>query len=123
MSASAPLRLLAISGSLRAKSVNTAVLQAGQALAPAGVAVTLYRDLGNLPHFNPDLDAAPVTLSLTSNALDAPALLQHPAVRAQLEAALAVLTQARWSSIKLPRISSRRICVPPSAPCLLNSDP
>jgi len=58
MSLSPPRRLLAISGSLRAKSINTAVLLAAQALAPAGVEVTLYRGLGELPHFNPDLDTA-----------------------------------------------------------------
>ena len=52
-----PLRLLAVSGSLRAKSVNTAVLLAAQALAPAGLQIALYPGLGELPHFNPDLDA------------------------------------------------------------------
>jgi NAD(P)H-dependent FMN reductase len=56
-----PLRLLAISGSLRASSANTAVLRAAIALAPEDVVVTLYGGLGGLPHFNPDLDgeAAP----------------------------------------------------------------
>ena len=57
---SSPLRVLAISGSLRAKSVNTAALSALQSLAPAGVSVTLYDGLGTLPHFNPDLDVAPI---------------------------------------------------------------
>ena len=55
----APLRVLAISGSLRARSINTAVLLAAQSLAPAGMTVTLSRDLGALPHFNPDLDLEP----------------------------------------------------------------
>jgi len=49
-------RLLAISGSLRAASSNTAVLQAAAALAPTGVTIELYRQLGELPHFNPDFD-------------------------------------------------------------------
>jgi NAD(P)H-dependent FMN reductase len=53
---SAPVHLLAISGSLRAKSINTAVLLALQSLAPADVVVELYPGLGDLPHFNPDLD-------------------------------------------------------------------
>jgi NAD(P)H-dependent FMN reductase len=53
------MRLLAISGSLRAASSNTAALQALAALAPAGVSVDLYEGLGDLPHFNPDLDADP----------------------------------------------------------------
>lgn len=51
-----PLHILAISGSLRAASLNTAVLQAMAALAPAGVTITLYDQLAALPHFNPDLD-------------------------------------------------------------------
>ena len=50
------MRILAISGSLRAASTNTAALQAAAILAPAGTSIVLYRDLGNLPHFNPDLD-------------------------------------------------------------------
>jgi len=51
-----PLRLLAISGSLRSASSNTSVLHALQAIAPAGVIVSLYDGLGDLPYFNPDLD-------------------------------------------------------------------
>lgn len=51
------MRILAISGSLRAASSNTAALQALRTLAPAGVAVELYQGLDTLPYFNPDLDA------------------------------------------------------------------
>ncbi len=50
------MRILAISGSLRAASSNTAALQAAAILAPAGAEIVLYTGLGNLPHFNPDLD-------------------------------------------------------------------
>ena len=50
------MRFLAISGSLRAASSNTAVLQAIARLAPAGVTIELYDKLGELPHFNPDFD-------------------------------------------------------------------
>ncbi len=50
------IRLLAISGSLRAKSSNTAVLRAAALLAPSGVEVAFYEGLGALPHFNPDHD-------------------------------------------------------------------
>lgn len=53
------LRLLAISGSLRATSSNTTLLRAACALAPEGVIVALYEGLASLPHFNPDLDVAP----------------------------------------------------------------
>lgn len=50
------MRLLAISGSLRAASSNTALLQAAVRLAPSGTDVVLYAGLGGLPPFNPDLD-------------------------------------------------------------------
>ena len=50
------MRLLAISGSLRAASSNTAVVQAVARLAPAAVMIELYQQLGELPHFNPDFD-------------------------------------------------------------------
>jgi chromate reductase len=51
------LRILAISGSLRAASGNTALLRAARIVAPPGLIVSLYEGLGDLPHFNPDLDA------------------------------------------------------------------
>jgi chromate reductase, NAD(P)H dehydrogenase (quinone) len=50
------IRLLAISGSLRAGGSNTALLEAAALVAASGVAVELYRDLALLPAFNPDLD-------------------------------------------------------------------
>jgi NAD(P)H-dependent FMN reductase len=49
-------RVLAISGSLRAGSSNGRLLQLAQALAPAGMEMTHFTGLGELPHFNPDLD-------------------------------------------------------------------
>lgn len=54
---SRPIHILAISGSLRQASSNTALLQAAIALAPNHVDIQLYRGLGDLPHFNPDLEA------------------------------------------------------------------
>ena len=50
------MRVLAISGSLRKGSTNTAALVALARLAPEGVRVLLYQDLGRLPPFNPDDD-------------------------------------------------------------------
>jgi NAD(P)H-dependent FMN reductase len=49
-------QILAISGSLRVVSSNTALLRAAIALAPKAASLTLYEGLGNLPHFNPDLE-------------------------------------------------------------------
>jgi NAD(P)H-dependent FMN reductase len=50
------VKLLAISGSLRPASSNTALLEAAQRLAPPGLEIELWHGLGALPHFNPDLD-------------------------------------------------------------------
>jgi chromate reductase, NAD(P)H dehydrogenase (quinone) len=50
------VRILAISGSLRSASSNTALLQAAIALAPASIEIKLYGALNDLPHFNPDLE-------------------------------------------------------------------
>jgi NAD(P)H-dependent FMN reductase len=50
------MQILAISGSLRAVSSNTALLKAAVALAPDGLEIVLYDGLGNLPPFNPDRD-------------------------------------------------------------------
>ncbi|HKP77182.1 MAG TPA: NADPH-dependent FMN reductase [Longimicrobiaceae bacterium] len=52
----ATLRILAISGSLRAHSSNGAVVEAARLLAPDGVEVEIYRGLATLPHFNPDVE-------------------------------------------------------------------
>jgi chromate reductase len=50
------MRILAISGSLRAGSSNSSALEAAAALAPADTHVVSYGGLADLPHFNPDLD-------------------------------------------------------------------
>jgi chromate reductase, NAD(P)H dehydrogenase (quinone) len=50
------MRILAISGSLRAASHNTALLRAAADLAPAGVEVELYDGLESLPPYNEDRD-------------------------------------------------------------------
>jgi chromate reductase len=58
------MRVLAISGSLRAVSSNATVLRAMARLAPAGVEVWLYDGLATLPPFNPDLeDDAPASVT------------------------------------------------------------
>lgn len=51
-----PKRFLAISGSLRTNSSNTALLRAAAALVPESVEISVYDGLADLPHFNPDLD-------------------------------------------------------------------
>jgi len=54
------IRILAISGSLRAASSNTTLLTAAASLLPPQVTMTFYQGLGGLPHFNPDLDVEPL---------------------------------------------------------------
>lgn len=55
------IRLLAISGSLRARSSNTEVLRALMLLAPPHVTVRQFEGLAALPAFNPDLDHESMT--------------------------------------------------------------
>jgi NAD(P)H-dependent FMN reductase len=50
------MKIIAISGSLRAASHNTAVLHAARRLAPTGVAIELFEGIGQLPFFNSDLE-------------------------------------------------------------------
>ena len=50
------MRLLTISGSLRAASHNTALLRAAAELAPDGVEVQMFEGLDRLPHYNEDDD-------------------------------------------------------------------
>jgi chromate reductase len=50
------VRFLAVSGSLRAASSNSRLIEALPHLCPAPDEVVVYRGLGDLPHFNPDLD-------------------------------------------------------------------
>ena len=53
------MRILAISGSLRAGSSNTEALRALALLGGASIEVVLWEGLTRLPHFNPDLDVDP----------------------------------------------------------------
>jgi chromate reductase len=66
------MKILAISGSLRAASINSALLRAAQRLAPAEITVTIFPGVGDLPLFNPDLEAS----------LPAPVRALHAAVAA-----------------------------------------
>ncbi len=50
------VKILAISGSLRAESYNTALARAAVELAPEGVVVELYEGLALLPPYDQDLD-------------------------------------------------------------------
>jgi chromate reductase, NAD(P)H dehydrogenase (quinone) len=51
------MRILAISGSLQARSANLSLLEAAAVLAPPGVELSVFDGLRALPQFNPDLEA------------------------------------------------------------------
>jgi chromate reductase, NAD(P)H dehydrogenase (quinone) len=53
------MNILAISGSLRQASINSAFCRAAARLAPAPLRISVYGRLGALPLFNPDLEATP----------------------------------------------------------------
>ncbi len=69
------MQLLAISGSLRAASSNSVLLRAAAQLAPEGVEVRLYEHMGELPHFNPELDIAPEVAWLKRAVVEADGIL------------------------------------------------
>jgi len=52
------VRILAVSGSLQAKSKNVTLLTVAARLAPPGAEVIVFDGLRDLPHFNPDVDAS-----------------------------------------------------------------
>jgi chromate reductase len=71
------MKILAISGSLRAASLNSALLRTAQRVAPPDIDVQLCTFVGDLPLFNPDLEAdLPLSvLALYSQVAQADALL------------------------------------------------
>lgn len=71
------MHILALSGSLRAASINSALLRAAARLAAPGVQIEPSASLGLLPLFNPDLDpsAIPAVAALYADVASADALL------------------------------------------------
>jgi chromate reductase len=50
------MRVLALSGSLRRDSFNTALVRAAMEVAPPGLEIELYEGIAELPHYDADLD-------------------------------------------------------------------
>ena len=50
------MKILAVSGSTRQQSTNTALLKAIQSISHDDIALTVFDVIGNLPVFSPDLD-------------------------------------------------------------------
>lgn len=65
------LRFLAISGSIRERSSNTELLRAVKTIAADLADVTIWDGIGQLSHFNPDLDGEGATLPAPVAALRA----------------------------------------------------
>jgi chromate reductase len=61
----AALRFLAISGSLRASSLNTAALRAAKELAPDGVTIEIA-EIGDIPLYNDDVRLAGMPASVVA---------------------------------------------------------
>ena len=57
-------KIIAISGSIREGSSNTNILKTLAAFIPEGIDYTIYNGIGELPHFNPDVDrvGAPIVV-------------------------------------------------------------
>jgi len=87
------MKILAISGSLRKKSYNTAIIQT---LASFDSEIKIYADLGKLPFFNPDMDIPAV-----QNA-DLPFLVQE--FRAQIAEADAIVISTPEYAFEIPGV-------------------
>lgn len=55
------MNILAISGSIRPGSSNTAVIRALQKMAPSNIHINLYESLGSIPPFDPSIAAEAAT--------------------------------------------------------------
>lgn len=71
------MKILALSGSLRAASINSALLRAASRLAPEDMRITVFDGLGKLPLFNPDDEGnpAPPVIRFRAQVAQADALL------------------------------------------------
>jgi chromate reductase len=58
------MKILTISGSLRVKSTNTALVRALTSLAPEDAEVVMAEGIAALPHFSPELDGAAAPVSV-----------------------------------------------------------
>ena len=85
-------KVLALVGSLRAASINRQIAELAVAVAPEGVAVSVFEGLGELPFYNEDIDDAMNT--------DVPPLAPVAALRAaaaDADAALVVTPEYNGS--------------------------
>jgi NAD(P)H-dependent FMN reductase len=91
-----PIRVLGMVGSLGARSSNLALLETAVSVAPEGIEIVLYTGLGDLPHFDPDIDPD-----------DAPSAVR--ALRQAIAASDAVLIAAPEYGHSLPGVLKNAI--------------
>jgi chromate reductase len=68
MSASTPLHFVVLLGSLRKGSLNRVIAHALPALAPDGVTIEQLGSVGDLPHYDPDLQAEGIPAAVVTMA-------------------------------------------------------
>ncbi len=90
------VRVLGIVGSLGKRSSNLTLLETAASVAPEGIEVVLYTGLGDLPHFDPDVDPD-----------DAPSAVR--ALREAIAASDAVLIAAPEYGHSLPGVLKNAI--------------
>jgi len=86
------MRILAVCGSIQARSSNRALLRTAHRVAVEGVDVVDSVPVGDVPHFNPDIER------------DGPAPAAVSALRAQVEAADGVLIASPEYAHSLPGV-------------------
>ena len=86
------MRILAICGSIQARSTNRALLRTARRIAPGAVDVVDSVPVGDVPHFNPDIER------------DGPAPAAVRELRAQVQAADGVLIASPEYAHSLPGV-------------------
>jgi NAD(P)H-dependent FMN reductase len=87
------IRVLTLVGSLRAASINRQVAELAADVAPEGVTVTIFNQLGELPFYNEDIDPA-----VNDEVQDEPAAVTAlRAAAAEADAALVVTPEYNGS--------------------------
>lgn len=95
------INVLALVGSLRAASINRQIAELAGAVAPAGVSVTVFEGLGELPFYNEEIDDA--------ISPEAPALAPVAALRAAATAANGALVVTPEYNGSMPAVIKNAI--------------
>ena len=116
------MSILALCGSLRRVSMNAALLRATARLAPAGIRLEIFEDIGALPLFNPDLEAdlPAVVRTLHAAVADADALLIASPEYAH--GITGVLKNALDWLVSFPPFVDKRVAIFNASPRSLHAD-